>query len=338
MSKLRYKSMAIAVVVGVGAFIGAQRLELIPGPWTRERQVMAYVGTSAQQSAAASASVIADPNDYMAYYRRGTLHFQQRRYQEALADLNTAVKLSPTPLSLEALGARIHDSRQRDTHTLGMVVLIHTTRSEILQRLNKPDEALADLDRALAFNGGKTDIMHSRGLLRTVTGQYDGAIADFDTLLERRSNSEWLLSRGVAKYLKTDWAGAIADFQILAQRPSNDAALIWLAKTYLRASLPMPPDLFAEMKERSGAWYVIEAYMSDHSPAQFVSGVRAGAAYADRHNREQSCETALFIGEWLVIRKKSQGARAFFTEAATNCPSMSIERAIAAAELKRLPQ
>ena len=219
MSKLRYKSMAVAIVVGVGAFVGAQRLELIHGPWTGERQFLAYVGTPTQQSAAASAAVTADPDDYMAYYRRGALHFQQRRYEEALADLNTAVKLSPTPLSLEALGVRIHDSRQRDTHTLGMVVLIHATRAEVLQRMNKPNEALADLDRALAFNGNKTDIMHSRAILRTVAGQYDGAIADFDTLLERRTTSQWLLSRGIAKYLKTDWAGAITDFQVLAQRP-----------------------------------------------------------------------------------------------------------------------
>ena len=98
----------------------------------------------------------------------------------------------------------------------------------------------------------------------------------------------------------------------------------------------MPPPLFAAVKERSRARYVIEAFMSDYDPAQFISSVRAGAAYGTR--RTNQCETALFIGEWLAIRKKSQGAREMFAEAEADCRPLSIERAVATAELQRLSQ
>ena len=208
MKKLRYGAMAVVIATAVGAFLGAQRLELIPGPWSKP----AYYQTATKGIDVHSAAIIANPQDYMSHYRRGTQFLKQRRYEEALADLNTAIKLSPTPLSLEVLGERINNSGLPETHTLGLVVLIHTTRAEIFQHLNRPEEALADFDRALAFDGRKTEIIYSRGLLRTVTGRYDDAITDFDAILDRRNNVIWYFNRGVAKYLKGGLDGRHSGF------------------------------------------------------------------------------------------------------------------------------
>ena len=249
MKKLRYGAMAVVIATAVGVFLGAQRLELFPGPWSKPD----YNQTATSRKQAAidthSAAIVANPQDYMSHYRRGTHFLQQRRYEEALTDLNAAIKLSPTPLSLEALGERINNSGLPETHTLGLVVLIHITRAEILQRLNRPEEALADFDRALAFDGRKTEIIYSRGILRTVTGRYDDAITDFDAILDCRDNISWYFNRGVAKYLKADWTGAIADFQASVRSgASDDSPLIWLAKAHLRAGVIMPPPLFASVK------------------------------------------------------------------------------------------
>lgn len=336
MKKLRYGSMAVVILLAVGAFLGAQRLAWIPGPWKTQRDMQAYFGNAAQRSASVGAAIAANPDDYMGYYRRGALLLQQRRYEEALADLNAAVRLSPTPLSVEALGARINDSTQPETHTLGLVVLVRTTRAEILQRMNRPDEALADFDQALNLDNRKTDILHARAVLRTVSGHYDDAIADFDALIAGGNNPQWYLTRGIAKYMKGDWLAAAADFLESARRQPEDATLIWLAKAYLRAGQPMPPDLFAGVGERSAARYVVEALMSDYDIKQFTAGVRAGAAYADRRNRDHACEAALFAGEWLIIRKHGNGAAKMLIEAKTACPPLSIEQAVATAEFKRL--
>ena len=198
MRKLRYKAMAVTVALAVGAFLGAQRLQIIPGPWTKPKAGNTHM-TRDQIVDAFSAAIDANPGDYMTYYRRGTQLQKQRRYEEALADLNAAIKLSPTPLSLEELGERVNDSALPETHTLGLVVLIHTTRAEILQLMNRPEEALADLDRALSFDGRKIDTIYTRGQLRALTGRYDEAIADFDVALVFRARRGEISESGLAR-------------------------------------------------------------------------------------------------------------------------------------------
>ncbi len=94
--------------------------------------------------------------------------------------------LSSTPLSRVALGVRAADSSDRETHTLRLVFLVRTTRADTLQKLNRPEEALVDLDHALALDASSAAIFYSREMLRAVTGRYDEAIADFNVIIERR--------------------------------------------------------------------------------------------------------------------------------------------------------
>ena len=70
MKKLRYGAMSIAIVAGVSAFLGAQRLELIPGPWSKKDGYPIYVSDAARNLSLSSSA--AGPADYMTYYRRGT--------------------------------------------------------------------------------------------------------------------------------------------------------------------------------------------------------------------------------------------------------------------------
>jgi hypothetical protein len=98
----------------------------------------------------------------------------------------------------------------------------------------------------------------------------------------------------------------------------------------------MDPQRFAAMDSHSNARYVIEAFMSDHDTAQFIAGARAGSAYAGHNTRNARCETTLFLGEWLIVRKKGEGAGALFTEALSTCRPLSVEHTVAAAELRRL--
>jgi tetratricopeptide (TPR) repeat protein len=331
--KVRYGAMAATIVIAVDAFLLAQRFALIPGPWSQKAQ-LAYGSSSVSLYTAA---IDGNPGDYMTYYRRGTLYQQQRRFDLALADFNQAVKLSPRPVGLAALGVAAGDSASRDTHTLELVFLLHRTRAEVLEQMNRPEEALADLDKAIALDPRGPDVFFTRGILRELTGRYDAAIADFDVILARRSSVEWYFARGLAKYFKGDWNDASNDFAQAAQRsPENETYWIWLAKAQLRTGQPLHTESFAALDRQSGAWTVIESLMTDHTPEQFISGVRAGADYANPGNQASKCKTALFLGEWLTLRKAGAGARDMFSEAEATCLPLTIERSTALAELQRL--
>ncbi len=332
--KARYGAMAATIAVAVGAFLLAQRLALIPGPWS-EKPAQGYVGGTVFTYTDA---IDISPGDYMTYYRRGVLYQKQQPLDLALADFNQAVKLSPVPVSLKALGATATDSRSRDTHTLGLVFLLHKTRAEVFQQMNRPDEALADLDQAIALDSRGPDVFFYRGILRELTGRYDAAIADFDTLLARRTSVEWYFARGLAKYLKGDWNNAAADFENAAQRmPANGNYWIWLAKAQLRNGQPLHTESFAALDRKNEAWPVIESFTADHDSEQFISGVRAGTEYANPGSMDAKCKSALFLGEWLTLRKAGIGARDMFSEAEAACQPLTIERSTATAELQRLP-
>ena len=216
--KLRIAAMAGAIVAGAGLFLGAQRVDLIHGPWSHD--FIRYADAAD-----------ADPGDYMGYYRRG-LHFQkQGQLEQALAELDHAVALSPTPLSLKALGDQAGRMMSRDARTLTRVVLVYAARAEILQQMNRASDALADLDHAVALDSHSPIVIYTRGLLRSNSGRYDEAIADFDYLLTRHNDVDWFFGRGMAKYLKGDFADAAADFGEAAQRaPRNTNFQSWLTK------------------------------------------------------------------------------------------------------------
>jgi len=270
------------------------------------------------------------PEGFMDFYRRGLAFQRSNQHERALAELNQAVKRSPTPQTAAQLGERAFNSRLRETHTMRMVFLVHTARAALLQQMNRPAEALADLDHAISLDARGPDVFHTRGLLRTYAGRYDDAIADFDFLLSRRTDPQWIFGRGVAYYLKGDWTKAASDFTAVTKMVPQ--ALIWLTKTHLRTGQPMPPQPFAHTNATSPSGATIAALMSDQEPAQPIQTANMEGRHAAR------CPAALFAGEWLTIRKDSDGAREMFTEAVSTCRPLSLEHATATAELTRLPE
>jgi serine/threonine-protein kinase len=82
----------------------------------------------------------------------------------------------------------------------------------------------------------------NRGIARGQSGNYDGAIADFDKALELGSReSSTHFNRGYAKYLKGDSGGAIPDYQKAIEIDPKNAdahnSLAWIMATAPDAKL-----------------------------------------------------------------------------------------------------
>jgi tetratricopeptide (TPR) repeat protein len=242
MMKLRLRAMSIAIAAGVGVFLAAQELRLIPNAWSEEasQDATASYATYHPGSDATpySAAVAAHPDDYMSYYRRG-LHYQARGNLDlALKDLDRAVALSPHPMTRAMLGDEMHDSSSRDTRTLNRVVFVRLVRATVLSQLAREPEALADLNRAIALDDHKTSAIFARAALLTGMERFDEAIADYDRLLARYTETDWVFGRGVAKFHSGDFDGASRDFREAARRePSDEIFQAWLEKASLRASV-----------------------------------------------------------------------------------------------------
>jgi len=241
--KLRLKAMSIAVAAGVGVFLAAQQLQLVPQAWSEEvssRDATASYATyqPGSDDAPYSAAVAAHPDDYMAYYRRG-LHYQARgNLNLAVVDLDRAVALSPQTMTRAMLGDEANDTLSLETRTLNRVVFIRLLRATVLSQLAREPEALADLNRAIALDDHKTSAIFARAALLSEMERFDEAIADYDRLLKRYINTDWMFGRGVAKFHKGDFDGASLDFREAARRqPGDETFQVWLEKAALRASV-----------------------------------------------------------------------------------------------------
>ena len=178
-----------------------------------------------------SKQIALHPKNYVLYLRRAVALNVMRDYDGALADLTQAAKLSPNRLTAEKLGDKRWDSSVPETHAWMLDMQIHTMRANVLERLNRFGEALDDLNYVVKLDPQHVENLHSRGVVLTLLGQYDQAIADFDTVLARRTVVDTLFARGISKFLKEDWSGSREDFTRAAElAPHNAKVAEWLQR------------------------------------------------------------------------------------------------------------
>jgi len=117
-----------------------------------------------------------DPNDAVAYYKRGQLYAQNRDFSRAAADFDAAIRLNPT--DVEALNNRCW------------------ARSMFADL----QMALQDCNEALRLRPGYVDALDSRGLVYLKMNLTRSAIADYDAALQIKPNqASSLYGRGIGK-------------------------------------------------------------------------------------------------------------------------------------------
>lgn len=311
---------------------------LFKGPLDSSRSAdKAYDLVLAGQPAAAvdvyTAQLQRDPKDYMLYLRRGLTLDRMNRHEEALADLTDALRLSPPVLTADELGDRVQNSALPETHRLTIARELHTERANILLTLGRPNDALADLDAAVALNSRDYSARHQRAVLRTYAGRISDAVEDFDAVLNHGVNFEALVGRANAKYLGGDYAGAANDYgKALQSQPERGSSAVWLLKSQLRGHLAIPLKQFEGLPRSNPAWVRIDALLSDYTPAQLASQLAAGMA----KDKSLACDGMVFLGEWLVIKTNGKNAPAIFEDALSLCHPGTMPHAVATLELRRL--
>ena len=272
------------------------------------------------------------PDDYILYLRRGLSQKHAGAIEAAVTDFDEALRRIPRPMSAAELGPRVFNSGLAETHIHNMAVELHTERAEALQTIGQVDAAMEDLDAAIALTARPT-IVQRRATLRLLTGQFDGARSDFDTVLDRGIDADAIFGRGLARYMAADWAGATLDLQrALRLKPRSGVYALWLLKAQLRARQPVPLDEFKGIPENNPAWAWINAFLGDYDGGSLVNGLRSAAA----GDPARTCETTYLLGDWFLIKNTPDEAATAFRAAADTCPQLTMPRVAATVELKRL--
>jgi tetratricopeptide (TPR) repeat protein len=137
----------------------------------------------------------ANPNDYL---NRGLAHYRLMQSQAALADFNQVLELTPddyrayynlglTRFDLADYEGAISDYDQSLTHSLD---LPHARRADIYNdraiaylALNRPQQALADLNQALELNQADTRAYFNRACCHHQMGDWVASLGDYDRVL-----------------------------------------------------------------------------------------------------------------------------------------------------------
>lgn len=129
------------------------------------------------------------PKDGDEYADRAAAWGSKRKYSEAVADYNEALRARPA-----------------DTY-------LRWSRGWNLYKLGRIEEALPDLDAAVAVHGKVAGSFNDRGLIRLAAKEYRGAIDDFSRALRLYPGFQGAqFNRGWAHYQQGQYALAIADY------------------------------------------------------------------------------------------------------------------------------
>jgi len=238
------------------------------------------------------------------YARRAAVHGTLKNYDKALVDASRSVELAPRAWRR------------------------YLERAVLLQRVGKYDAAIADLDAAFALQPTEAELLRRRAYLKVVALRFDDAITDYDHLSAMLPGSDTgALGRGAALYLAGRWREAVVQFNgMLALKPDDGLAALWLAKAKRRQGQFMVWEEFEDQAGPEPEWLMTRLLLDNERDAD---------TNADLQNID-SCERAVFLGVWRIIRREGVGADKEFGMAEKICPLDSIEASEARIERTRL--
>ncbi len=116
----------------------------------------------------------------------------------------------------------------------------YTLRASAWWSLEKPENAIADFDKAIELGYNAAHAYISRGLFHADAGEYDKAIADYTTALEKDADDiSALINRAAVQIARGNHQAAIDDYTLaLAKKPNNLSLLQQRGVAYKAAAKP----------------------------------------------------------------------------------------------------
>lgn len=156
------------------------------------------------------------------YHNRGGEYQSKQQYDLAIADYNTAIRLSPRyqgPYIDRGVTYRAMHQNDRAIASYNEVLRINpnnsfalNNRGLIYKEMGQYDRAIQDFNQALRVDPKDFSPQRNRADVYLITGQYDRAIADYNaTALLRSGAGDALYGRGIARLKKGDTAAGAAD-------------------------------------------------------------------------------------------------------------------------------
>lgn len=170
-----------------------------------------------------------NPRRYISYLSRGLAYRDKEKYERAIADFDRAIELESKMTSTD-VEQRKDDFKERyekasgDIHKLIQLnpepwfywfsrgVAYHE-RGKAHFKQGNYDRAIADFNTFIQIDANQADAYHNRGAAYGLKGDFDRAIADFDRAIQlnpRLKRAHY--NRGLAYKLKGDQDRARADF------------------------------------------------------------------------------------------------------------------------------
>ncbi|MBV8884635.1 MAG: tetratricopeptide repeat protein [Chroococcidiopsidaceae cyanobacterium CP_BM_RX_35] len=122
---------------------------------------------------------------------------QRPYYDAALADLNRAI---------DAVNAAPGGNLQENFDLDSQSARAFGNRGETYLLMQRYDEALVDLNRALNLDSQSARTLGNRGELYRLTGRYDEALTDLNRAIELLPDNDWLLHHRNLVYQALDQA------------------------------------------------------------------------------------------------------------------------------------
>ena len=190
------------------------------------------------------------------YRERALLALSENRYEDAIANFDTAIKLSPKNSELyRRRGAAKKEIKQYEDATADFDTAIEMNsddwmayylRGKTKYDLDEYEDAITDFDTAIEIDSQIPLIYYWRGMAKYKLDRYEDAIADFDTAIEINSQiSSVYYWRGRAKHNLYEYEDAIADYSASIRLKPNPHSYRWraLAKKEIQEFVSTREDL-----------------------------------------------------------------------------------------------
>lgn len=242
----------------------------------------------AKRRADLDAAIDSDDSNSEARQARALFRLQTKDIEGAVSDLKVLLDKDPTNTAAAVAAAEALLQLDRSEDAFGIIDAaitaqpsppLYMLRAELNRMKDKTDEALADLDRALAMDGKNATALLLRAEIKMRKDDVAGAKADIDTAMSMQpGNARGVLLRSLIAAEQKRYADAINDMKLLARnQPDNNTWALQLGNYYQLDKRPNKAIEVADeiLKREPGQWQALrlrgDAYLSINKHREAIS-------------------------------------------------------------------